>query len=150
MCSSWLSITTLLSLSIVLHTSFIKFLNSGVSQVPDTVLRHCVSQSYCKWPWWTNFAGCLWSGRWISCAWIILCKSFSWLCSTTQLHVQLLYGGQSIIMVGIVINRYNAIVEAQKNPAPREIALIQLNKSKLNADTDRNTIVNERGVKESP
>lgn len=53
-------------------------------------------------------------------------------------------------MVGIVINRYNAIVEAQKNPAPREIALIQLNKNKLNADTDRNTIVNERGVKESP
>jgi hypothetical protein len=41
-------------------------------------------------------------------------------------------------MVGIVINRYNVIVEAQKKPAPKEIAMIQVEKDKLNADIDRN------------
>jgi hypothetical protein len=56
----------------------------------------------------------------------------------TPLYLQLLYGGQSVIMVGIVINRYNLIVEAQKNPAPKEIAMIQVTRDKLNADMDRN------------
>lgn len=41
-------------------------------------------------------------------------------------------------MVGIVINRYNVIIEAQKNPAPKQIAMIQVTKDKLNAGNDRN------------
>lgn len=50
-------------------------------------------------------------------------------------------------MVGIIINRYNAIVAAQKLDAPRkEIAMIQMMKDKANEDTKSNPMESKRGT----
>ena len=42
----------------------------------------------------------------------------------------MLYGGQALITVGILVNRYNAIIAAQVGPPKKEIMMVQLNRER--------------------